>query len=390
MSLSLDIQTIVILLLVSTVLMVLVLAIGSRSGTRDGHRSWIAGLALIALAWFLIALRDVVGPIITVALADSVLLAGLVMLVAACFEFGGKQIPSIFLLLPPILFVVLLPVRDQFAVYTFIAGAMLSTALLALGVSIWKFGHGSVRWPLTMLLVASAGLVVYRSVFVFELEPSNTKLVEFDPLNGGTFVAIFVMTIIASLGFLQMQKERAEEKLMHLAMHDGLTELLNRRAFFELADRELTIARREDKPIAVLLFDIDYFKRINDTLGHDQGDAVLREIASRIKSTIRRSDLFGRIGGEEFCVLLTNLENEEPRRLAERTRRAIGDSPFANVPWPVTISIGISFYDAESDDTIAATINRADKALYRAKNEGRNRVAIHTPNINSPDESRSH
>ncbi len=163
-----------------------------------------------------------------------------------------------------------------------------------------------------------------------------------------------------------------------MALTDPLTGLHNRRYFDMHFATVLEKARREKLPFALLLLDIDFFKKVNDTFGHDAGDAVLKEFASRIKRFTRGSDLTCRLGGEEFVVLLQNTGLDEGFLMAERLRLLIVDAPFdiagTSQPLNITCSIGVTAFEF-ADDTQASVLKRADQALYRAKREGRNRIA---------------
>jgi diguanylate cyclase (GGDEF)-like protein len=173
----------------------------------------------------------------------------------------------------------------------------------------------------------------------------------------------------------------AYHKMEQLALRDGLTQMLNRRAIRERAERELARARRHGTPFALALVDVDSFKAVNDTFGHAAGDVVLGEVARRLLATVRASDDVGRWGGEEFLVVLVATGLAEAERAGERLRAAIGDAPFAladDVSRTVTISVGLAVAEAGRSDAfdLDRVIERADRALYRAKTDGRNRVHI--------------
>lgn len=162
------------------------------------------------------------------------------------------------------------------------------------------------------------------------------------------------------------------------AVTDDLTGLYNRRYF----DRHLNIllgkAQAQERELAVMILDIDHFKAVNDTYGHDAGDVVLREFSARVKRNIRGVDLACRFGGEEFVVLMPDTDTNNAELVAERVRQAIAEKPFeigALRPLSVTVSVGVSFNESGAD-TPETLIKRADVALYRAKREGRNRVIL--------------
>lgn len=165
---------------------------------------------------------------------------------------------------------------------------------------------------------------------------------------------------------------------MAMAVTDDMTGLYNRRYF----DRHLGVmlgkAQSQDRDMALMILDIDHFKSVNDTYGHDIGDAVLREFASRLKRNIRGVDLACRFGGEEFVVLMPDTDYAQAELVAERVRQSIADRVFevnAGRPLSITVSAGVTLNDNNSDSP-ESLIKRADVALYRAKREGRNRVVF--------------
>lgn len=169
---------------------------------------------------------------------------------------------------------------------------------------------------------------------------------------------------------------QAREALRIQATHDPLTGLLNRRAITERLQAELHRSRREKSPLAVILVDLDLFKRINDTHGHEAGDRVLVEAARRMSRATRPYDLLGRYGGEEFLVVLPNCPEAEAVASAERLRSLLCATPvdLPAGPLKVTASLGVGARLADPDEDLAGLLRAADKALYRAKSGGRDRV----------------
>ena len=172
-----------------------------------------------------------------------------------------------------------------------------------------------------------------------------------------------------------MLQERQRE-LERLTRRDGLTGLFNRNTFVELTEQELARAKRQSRSTALLLLDLDFFKRVNDTFGHPAGDAVLRHVAKVLGSTVRSTDLVGRLGGEEFMVLLPATTQQAARNLAEKLRAKVQATPpqWQGKPLPVTVSIGVSGPPAGTDMRFEQLYALADQALYAAKEQGRNRV----------------
>ncbi|WP_417223237.1 diguanylate cyclase [Amphritea sp.] len=172
-----------------------------------------------------------------------------------------------------------------------------------------------------------------------------------------------------------------EQKLEKQARSDFLTQLINRRYFFELANRELTIASRYHNQLSLIMFDLDHFKQVNDTYGHAIGDLVLQRVAAISQSTLREADILARLGGEEFVVLLIQSSTEAAAQTAERLRQGIESLSIAldsEITISVTASFGVTTVNFESDHNVSHTINHiiseADSAMYSAKQKGRNRI----------------
>jgi two-component system cell cycle response regulator len=165
------------------------------------------------------------------------------------------------------------------------------------------------------------------------------------------------------------------EEIYRMTIVDGLTQAHNKRFLFEQMDKEISRARRYQRPLAMLMFDLDHFKRINDTYGHIAGDYVLREVSSLVRARIRRDEVFARYGGEEFAVLLPETDLAGAVRLAEEVRALVASHTFdfEHERIPVTVSVGA----AQLQDNLRspeAFVELADKKLYDAKHGGRNRV----------------
>nr|HMN61199.1 sensor domain-containing diguanylate cyclase [Anaerolinea sp.] len=174
-----------------------------------------------------------------------------------------------------------------------------------------------------------------------------------------------------------LQKVRLIESLHRLATTDALTGLANRRHLLERAEREFEHARRYFEPISALMLDIDHFKQVNDTYGHAAGDEVLRTVAEVCAAALRKVDVIGRYGGEEFAALLPETRLHDAATVAERLALAVSDLPFdiQGRLLHVTVSVGVAEAQGPGD-TLARLIDRADQAMYRAKQAGRNRVVV--------------
>jgi diguanylate cyclase (GGDEF)-like protein len=170
--------------------------------------------------------------------------------------------------------------------------------------------------------------------------------------------------------------ETFQRQMYESALRDGLTKAFNKKYFLDRIESEFRFAKRHRVPLSVILFDIDHFKKINDSAGHLAGDQVLAALARKVAETIRAEDVFARYGGEEFAVICRAIEMPGASAFAERLRIAVEktDFPFAGQLIPVTISLGVAGLPQVDASEPIGLISAADDALYKAKRDGRNRV----------------
>lgn len=208
--------------------------------------------------------------------------------------------------------------------------------------------------------------VVHKAQLVTEEKVRVIRNLFYLILFLNSIVAILVIMLI----YLYVRK-----KLEYESSHDALTRLYNRRTYDSEIESELARSQRYRSPLSLILFDIDFFKKINDKYGHNTGDKVLVSIAKLVEGSIRETDSVYRVGGEEFAVIIPETRVEVGRKLAEKLRSKIENYPF-EIGTKVTISLGLAgFHPGITKDQL---YKNADKALYRAKNGGRNRVEVYT------------
>jgi diguanylate cyclase (GGDEF)-like protein len=183
---------------------------------------------------------------------------------------------------------------------------------------------------------------------------------------------------------LLLRVHHDEQEMRRLASYDSLTGLLSRHAFFDNANNYISLAKREKKPFSVLIIDLDHFKLINDRYGHPAGDAVLKLFADVVNSVARSSDIIGRIGGEEFAMILPSTRSSKALEFAERLHHAVNQAvlKFDGSAIRYTVSIGLAEFDNDSEEGIDDLLACADLALYRAKQGGRNQTATFNPQLN--------
>jgi diguanylate cyclase (GGDEF)-like protein len=234
------------------------------------------------------------------------------------------------------------------------------------------------RWPAIFMLFAHGSLYLLRTPFgaMLPWSPTGNEVFQSVWMTVLSFEAL-LFTIAIAFILLAMAKERTEHRHKTAALVDPLTGICNRRAFLQDGEAQLRRQATDPRPIAVMLLDLDNFKSINDRFGHAIGDRVLQLFAKIAGNSMRRADLFGRLGGEEFAALLVDASRERALAVAEQIRAAFADATYDVEGRPVvaTVSIGVVIsYDAVLD--ISALLAQADHALYRAKDNGRNRIEI--------------
>jgi diguanylate cyclase (GGDEF)-like protein len=215
--------------------------------------------------------------------------------------------------------------------------------------------------------------------YVFDLQSTNGTFVNDKPLTNaklhdGDYLRVG-NCIFRFLAGGNVESEYHEE-IYRLTIMDGLTQIHNQRYLLEFLDRELARSARHQRPLALILLDIDWFKTINDELGHLGGDFTLRELANCVRKTVRREDLFARYGGEEFALVLVETSKEGATEVAERIRQSVEKHPFRfeDKPFSLTVSLGVAFTAGDASLTAAGLVRQADDKLYLAKRAGRNRV----------------
>lgn len=383
---NLDPRTLLFSLILCNTLMVLGLLVAtssrSRDEKRDGMGKWAIAILLETLTWVLVAARGHIPDAFSI-IAANVLKAGAhALILAAIVEFQRRVLPRWQYLAPVALTMVMTAVlvddiRGRFVwvglIYAFqmvlVARALLADPETRAGRA-WRLLFGGAA---LIMLVLGLRVFVALSGQVELAQPQTAGALHW--VQVVSFIAVMATALLGSTGFVLMVKERTDREILHLAMTDSLTQVPNRRALIDYAERML--GRRCGKPVALLMIDVDLFKGINDAHGHLVGDEVLRQIAARMVGRLRRHDVLGRYGGEEFCVVAPDTDIEGALLLAESLRELIDSTPVVTESGEisVSISIGVSCFLSDGGRELKAVLTEADNALYVAKQSGRNRVA---------------
>jgi diguanylate cyclase (GGDEF)-like protein len=220
-------------------------------------------------------------------------------------------------------------------------------------------------------LRALAGLMPMTAAPVLQPLPLDT------PLNIASALVLLLLVLVLHCNLAAMVLVRLVRRLRHLSQRDALTGLYNRAEWNRQLEAQHRWLGRFGEPFGVLMIDIDHFKKINDTMGHAAGDAVLLTVAQVLTASAREVDVIGRLGGEEFGVLLPRSEQMTVRRAADRLRQMLGDAEttWRGQPIRLTVSIGAALCN-DADESPTQLLERADHALYQAKNTGRNRTVV--------------
>jgi diguanylate cyclase len=259
-------------------------------------------------------------------------------------------------------------------VIVYYADSMRSLVLL---VYLVVFVFGLFRLNVWQFLFLSAFAVVNYSLVIFLLYKTHPEFInKIDILN--IVILAMVLPWFSLVGGyitkLRAQISRALSTIEKLAIIDDLTQVFNRRQMYKILEEQKALVDRGIHPFSICIFDLDHFKRVNDTFGHSSGDIVLKTVAQETQKNLRNIDHIARYGGEEFILILTNSEKQEAMDCAERIRKVVEKLEFENMPddFRITISVGVAEF--QPNEVIQEAINRADTGLYRAKLNGRNKV----------------
>jgi diguanylate cyclase (GGDEF)-like protein len=377
-----DIRSALLVGAMLTLMIGLVLLVVGRAlspAYRPSIHWWVGATLLQPAGFVLLSLRDTLSPFLSILVANTFVALGMAAYVVALRLFfrlpsgrgpllalvGVAMVASLFWgLVHPDL------TRRLIAVSVVLA--------LVLGTSasiIYREGRGAVRHVAGLGFAGAAAIMAYRAVILLFDPGQVSNVFQLTHVQVLTYAVGSVLPVIGTVGFLLLCAERSQHELERAARVDYLTGCYNRRAIEELATRNIASARRHGVPLSVLVLDIDHFKHINDELGHAIGDLALVESVARIRTTLRAEDVLGRLGGEEFIVLMPCSDGASAVQAGERIRQSFSAQPLRldGHERKVTLSIGVATL-APMDREFSQLLRRADRAMYAAKNAGRDLV----------------
>jgi diguanylate cyclase (GGDEF)-like protein len=346
-----------------------------------GLKLWT--LALLGASWFSATLlvRDHMPEVLSVLLAQGAGAAAALMCWQGSRAYMGRKpiamrhaAAAVAMLL--LLMVVFTVVEPRAGVRFALGGSFAGGCFLLTARTLANGGFRAVpaRYLLAGVMAIHGGWVLVRPALfglaVHTQEGLVARLSEFVLLESTLAV------VLIGFGVLMLTNEYVTTELRHLAEVDPLTSVFNRRAFLTLLDKALSHAQRTESPLPVLVVDLDYFKRINDTWGHQVGDDALRHFVSLTSRCLRNEDIMGRLGGEEFAIFLPGAHTGGAVALAERLCALVEADPLVDGGRQIALTVSIGIALADLGDAAQMALQRADAAMYLAKERGRNRVEL--------------
>ncbi|HEY5730075.1 MAG TPA: GGDEF domain-containing protein [Anaerolineales bacterium] len=364
------------ILLVSIAFFIQASAIGAQAILiREYKGVWTAllGNLSIALGFFLNTLQGILPDWITVVLSNTLLLQGPNLFQIAFSHFLGrtysKKIIIGFTLLLLAILIYFTYISSNVSARIIGASLIIGTSIFIAVSKLWSARKESYSFSLwlTIIPLSIYGFFFYLRIFTTVVSPPESNFSNI-PFQTVTFLLLFLISFLWTLGFILTVSQRLQIDLTDLANTDSLTRIPNRYAVQTFFEKELSRIERYGGEFSILLIDIDDFKRINDRHGHAIGDITLVKSAKIFQEAIRKQDIVGRWGGEEFIIILPSTNEENAHALAERLRQDVSNVIFdeLNTPLKLTISVGIA-HARNAESSMSIMLKKADDALYVAK-----------------------
>lgn len=373
-----DPRTIVLLTGIMGGLMAVVLYFLQRNypPSVKGLRYWTAGTALLFAAGLTAASRGFTPDLVSITLANLLIFSGVYLQF-----FGSEQFFGLGSRLRP-RFIVIGALTLVSAWFTVMQPLYIARLMISISVMTWLFAshawlifrHGgrsfAYRFAVFSLVCAALSqLLRFATAWLF---PIGSGILDTTPQNLIYMISYPFLMLLSAISLVLMATDRVRTEFEHLASHDSLTNALTRRNLTEVCQQELERCNRHGRAMSILLIDIDHFKAINDNYGHQAGDRALVQFVSAVTTLLRSADAIGRLGGEEFVVVLPETPTEVARVVAERIRAKVREH---DSPGKITVSIGVTT-NRPHTDSVDALMARADRAMYQAKAQGRDQVVL--------------
>jgi diguanylate cyclase (GGDEF)-like protein len=356
-------------------------------GVVSGVLSFAWAYGFFTLFATLLLLRGFVHPVFSVVIADTGLSLALLMIADGVCRLANQPVNSLFYrwyltfcLLAFSWFTLIMPSFTGRILVNVVSIVLVFGWILQIlwrrGIANWRLGE----WILAVSLLVSVLAALGRAVLLQQMPalPADVSILSYHGPQSHYLMVNLLCTVFIAFGLIVMTQDRLKSDLERLASYDALTGVLTRRVILNLLDKSLAKVARTGRPLAVMMLDLDHFKRINDKYGHRMGDRVLADVISTVESALRKDTYIGRYGGEEFLVLMPDTSYEQLQEVSDRIRHVVAASPISLQAESIncTISIGALIIDSRSVESLQDPVTLADKALYQAKVQGRNQVVI--------------
>jgi len=344
---------------------------------------WSVAKQCQAAAWILVFLRGVVPDFMSIALANALLFAGVALDAGALWQAAGRRNWRRYTM-PPLVVAValalLLYLADRFVAIApglrSAAGALIVGGFFLAGcaalVPHWREASLLRRFLALAMALLTAALVVRGLLAV--IMPEGRSWLTPGLMRAAGLAVMYLMMLTNAFGYLLLAREKLQGELTRLEVVDALTDVPNRRGFYHALAPWMALARRPGMTTAIIILNLDHFKRVNDSYGHPVGDAVLKAMVDVCKKQLRDSDLMGRLGGAEFAVQLPRTALEDALMVAERIRAAVEQMPVKTERAVINLTASLGVTTIRAEDSTVSLFKRADEALQAAKDAGRNRV----------------
>jgi diguanylate cyclase (GGDEF)-like protein len=385
-----DSTTIVLTLALGNLAFVAALFFAEQHAENAGGRSealttWGWSRQMQAAGWLLLAIgaANVVPERLALPVAYALVIAGVAWEAGALWERAGSRrwrsavTPALGLSIAVFLLCYWI---DEIGLRALAASLILGAFYLAAAAALARgWARASMLRRFLALSMALLALVVGARGALVLLAPSGWGWMSNELLRQLYSAALYLLMLLGGFGWLLLGREGLRDELARLEVVDPLLDVGNRRGFFQMLAPWMSLARRPGPPTALVLFDLDQFKRVNDSYGHPAGDVVLRTVAEVCKRQLRDSDQLARLVGVEFAILLPRTGQDDAAMVAERMRAAIAATPVKAERAMITLSASFGVTTIRPDDSSVTLLARADEALRTAKAGGRNRVELAPP-----------
>ncbi|MGV7211302.1 diguanylate cyclase [Oxalobacteraceae bacterium A2-2] len=376
-----DIKTLLLALALANLSLCAALFFSGHEGRPPRRPSTFASARLCqAVAWLLLALRDIAPDLLTIGLANALLFTGFALDAGALWEQAGRRgwrrvlLPALggAIAVFAACYVMDLPPGQRVA-----AASLILSGFACAGVAALAQGWATAG-ALRRYLVLSTGVLALALAargMLGAIRPEGWGWLTPAVLQWLGVALLYLLTLGSAYGYLLLSGDRLRGELARLEVVDGLTGVPNRRGFYQALGPWLALARRPGQATALLVLNLDHFKRVNDGYGHPVGDLVLKTMVEICQRQLRDSDLMGRLGGAEFAILLPRTSAGDALLVAERIRGAVAATPVKAERALINMTASLGVTTIRADDTPVLLFQRADDALRQAKQDGRNRVA---------------